>query len=244
MAAEILAEAIRSNKKIKGLTIYKQEHKISQYVDDTTLFTKANETSIRTSLSILREFENISGLRINKEKTKVIKIGGWRGSRAKFCDELNLDWTNEFISLGIEYNVDDFNNIADLNINNKIKEIRKLTYIWNARNLTPYDKITIIKSLLISKITHILLSLPSLNQKTFEELENIFKKVVWNQKNPKFRKEIMENLKDLGGLKMTLKVSWLKRIIIQTQGWAEFPNHFKINNIILYGNLYQKKTNC
>ena len=48
----------------------------------------------------------------------------------------------------------------------------------------------------------------------------------------------MENLKDLGGLKMTLKVSWLKRIIIQTQGWAEFPNHFKINNIILYGNLY------
>ena len=175
MAAEILAEAIRSNKKIEGITLYNQEHKISQYADVTTLITRANESSIRTSMSVLKEFENISGLRINKEKTKVIKIGGWRGSRVKFCEELSLDWTNEFISLGIEYNIDDFNNITDRNINNKIREIQKLVYIWSSRNLTPYGKITIIKGLLISKITHILLlSLPSPSQKTFEELENIF----------------------------------------------------------------------
>ena len=228
--------------------MYNQEHKISQYADDTTLITRANESSIRTSMSVLKEFENISGLQINKEKTKVINIGGWRGSRIKFCEELSLDWTNKFISLGIEYNIDDFNNITDININNKIREIQKLVYIWSSRNLTPYGKITIIKSLLISKITHILLSLPSPNQKTFEELENIFKRFVWNYKNPKFRKEITENLKDLGGLKMSnletfdaaLKISWLKRIISQTLGWAEFPNQLNIHKIILYGNLYPK----
>ena len=81
----------------------------------------------------------------------MIKIGGWRGSRVKFCEELNLYWTNEFFSLGIEYNIDNFTNITDININNKIKEIKKLAYIWSSRNLTPYGKITIIKSLLISK---------------------------------------------------------------------------------------------
>ena len=91
MAAEILAEAIRSNKNIEGLTLYKQEHKISQYADDTTLITKANENSIRASMSTLKEFENISDLRINKEKTKVIKIGGWRDSRIELCKELKLD---------------------------------------------------------------------------------------------------------------------------------------------------------
>ena len=131
-------------------------------------------------------------------------------------------------------------------IYNKIKEIKKLIYVWNARILTPYGKITIVKRLLISKITHILLSLPSPNLRTFEELENLFKKFIWNQKTPKFRKEIMENLKDLGGLKMTnirifdaaLKISWLKRIVSQTGGWAEFPHQFHIQNIIAYGDQY------
>ena len=40
-------------------------------------------------------------------------------------------------------------------------EIQKLIRIWSTRNLTPYGKVTIIKSLLISKIIHMLLSLPS-----------------------------------------------------------------------------------
>ena len=48
IVAEILAEAIRSNKNIEGITIYKKEHKISLYADDTTLITKANESSIST----------------------------------------------------------------------------------------------------------------------------------------------------------------------------------------------------
>ena len=129
MAAKILAEAIRSNKNIEGLTLYKQEHKISQYADDTTLITKANENSIRASMSTLKEFENISGLRINKEKTKVIKIGGWRDSRIELCKELKLDWTSEFILLGISYKVNELDNITEHNIDNKLKEIKKLIYI-------------------------------------------------------------------------------------------------------------------
>ena len=92
------------------------------------------------------------------------------------CDDLLLDWTQEFTALGISYNVDNIEQITELNIENKIIEIQKLTYLWNARNLTPYGKIIITKSLLISKITHVLLSLPSPNQTTIIKLENMFKK--------------------------------------------------------------------
>ena len=53
MAAEILAEAVRNNKKIEAITIYNQEHMISQYVDDTTLITKAKEASIRNCMFTL-----------------------------------------------------------------------------------------------------------------------------------------------------------------------------------------------
>ena len=76
LATEFLAEGIRSNVRIKGLRIHKKEHKLSQYADDTTLFLKHNEQNIRNCMRTLKEFEQISGLKVNTEKTKVIEIGG------------------------------------------------------------------------------------------------------------------------------------------------------------------------
>ena len=248
IAAEVLAEAIRSNKNIEGIKIYKKEHKISLYADDTTLITKANVSSIRNCMLALKEFEKISGLKINKDKTKVAKIGGWGDNRTNLCDDLLLDWTQEFTALGIFYNVNNMEQITELNIENKIIEIQKLIYLWNARNLTPYGKIIIIKSLLISKITHVLLSLPSPNQ-TIIRLENMFKNFLWGKKPPKFRKNILENLNNLGGMKMTnlenfdysLKISWVKRLTTQTEGWAEFPTEMGIQKILKNGDQYLTK---
>ena len=108
---------------------------------------------------------------------------------------------------------------------------------------------SIIKSLLISKITHVLLSLPSPNRNTFCTLENMFKTILSNKKTPKFRQEIVENLTNLVGLKLTnlrnfyysLKISWIKRIITQTEVWAEFPTKMNIQKLIQYGDLYPEK---
>ena len=47
--------------------------------------------------------------------------------------------------------------------------------MWNARFLTPYGKITIVKSLQISRITHVLFSLPSPTNEMIDELDNLFK---------------------------------------------------------------------
>ena len=93
-------------------------------------------------------------------------------------------------------------NLIELLIS-KIGEIQKLMCIWNARNLTPYGKSVIVKSVLISKITHVLLSLPSPSSSTFDTLEELFKNFIWGQKNPKFRREILETLPGHGGMKMT-----------------------------------------
>ena len=65
-------------------------------------------------------------MRINKEKTKVIKIGGWRDSGIELCKDLKLDSTSEFISLGISYKVNELDNITEYNIDDKLKEIKKL----------------------------------------------------------------------------------------------------------------------
>ena len=64
-----------------------------------------SETSIRKRRLILNEFSTISGLRINREKTKMIKIGAWRDSRIELRHDLNLIGSKEIMSLGIQYYV-------------------------------------------------------------------------------------------------------------------------------------------
>ena len=122
---------------------------------------------IYVCLSIPEEFHLISGLKVNVDKTKVVKFRKKRDSSENTCPDLELIWTEKFTSLGINYDVSDLENITDLDIEPKLIEIQKLIRIWQLRNLTLIGKITIIKSLLISKLIHILLSLPSPKENLF-----------------------------------------------------------------------------
>ena len=116
------------------------------------------------------------------------------------------------------------------------------------QKLNTIRKIIIIKSLLISKITHVLLSLPSPMNETIEKLESMFKGSIWGNKNAKFRRGILETLQILGGLKLTnlktfdasLKLSWFKRLLHESEGWAEFPIQLRILNILRYDDNFPK----
>ena len=199
-------------------------------------------------MGTLKDFESVSGLKVNTEKTKVIKIGAARDNRINLCTDLNLIWTDKFTSLGITYNINEMEHITEQNLEIKEKEIEKLIHVWSGRNITPLGKITIIKSLLISKITHILLSLPSPKTGTFKKFEQVFESFIWKGKPPKIRGEILEATHQMGGLKMTnlklfdqsLKASWLKRLKDESDGWEELPRKYRIENILIFGDSYTK----
>lgn len=75
LCAEILSILIKQNNKIKGITIGSKELKISQYADDTSFILDGSPTSLFASLDTLDFYSNISGLKINSSKTKIIWIG-------------------------------------------------------------------------------------------------------------------------------------------------------------------------
>ena len=80
LCAEILSHVIREIDNIKGIRVYDTESKASQYADDTTLMVEEDYESVCNIIRSLKWFKNISGLEINDEKTKVVKIGASRGS--------------------------------------------------------------------------------------------------------------------------------------------------------------------
>ena len=53
----------------------------------------------------------------------------------------------------------------------KMETIKKLLNSWMYRHLTPYGKIVVIKSLALSKLSHIALVVPSLAKKELKSLE-------------------------------------------------------------------------
>ena len=223
---------------------------ISQYADDTSLYIQPEIESLKECMKCLSDFEYVSGLKINIEKTKVIKIGGWRDSRIILCPKLNLIWTNKFDSLGIKYDTSEMDHITEITLESRMKEIRSLINIWTPRNLTQFGKITIIKSLLISKVTHILLSLPNPKTQTLYEIDCLFKnKQTWKNKRPKYRPEILEHNQLDGGLGYpnladfndALNISWIKRIYIGEEGWRVFPKVYGIDKVLIYGAKYVDK---
>ena len=80
----------------------------------------------------------------------------------------------------------------------------------------------IIKSLLMSKITHILLSLPTPSENTFAQLDNLFFTFIWGNKPPKFRREIVE-----ANIIEKNKYTLLERVDKLEQRWGMLLEHYE-----------------
>ena len=151
--------------------------------------------------------------------------------------------THTFEVLGIHYDTFKLNDITSLNIDLKIAEIKNLIRIWSTRRLTPYGKVTIVKSLLLSKTTHILLSLPSPDKLLFKEIDNLFLTFIWCGKPAKFSRDILKAEIYDGGLKFhsialfdkALKLGWLKRYLTSNSKWNIFLELEDFHEIFNYG---------
>ena len=65
---EVLAEAIREEKEIKGIQIWK-EVKLSLLADDMIVYTENPKDSIRKLLELISEFSKVIGYKINTQKS-------------------------------------------------------------------------------------------------------------------------------------------------------------------------------
>jgi len=79
---EALSIAVNNDQRIKGIKLYDNEVKLSQYADDTTCFLY-DETSAKHLLEVIDSFGKASGLKLNKNKTEALWLGTKRFSKDK-----------------------------------------------------------------------------------------------------------------------------------------------------------------
>ena len=221
ICSEILAHMIRQNHDVKGYNMLGCEVKISQFADDTSLFLDGTKKSFVSCVNIIDKFSQYSGLHMNADKTKVIWFGAPRPPEVKYLKNRNFEWNPEYFTLlGVRFSIH-IDNITDDNIQLHMDAMRYEIGQWSKRDLTPFGKITVLKSLVLSKIVHILMSLPNPSRKYLKELEKMFFSFLWNGKpDPITRHNSYQKLES-GGISMiniekfisALKVAWVRRIV-------------------------------
>ena len=170
--------------------------------------------------------------------------------------DMNFTWdpggpeNSKFKYLGIYFSTN-VQNIVDLNFNNKLQEIEKTFRIWNKRNLTPFGKITVIKTLALSKLTYLFTNLPDPDKDFLKHLEKMLFKFLWNSNHNRIGKKHVCMNKEHGGLDMVdvydfvakMKLGWMKRLICNENfnliTTSMYPSLLHVN---LKGNEYL--TNC
>ena len=228
LAIEVLLIAIRANSRIAPYRFhsnFRQENitsTLEAYADDVNLTLPRSESSLRAAVSMLEGFQAVSGLKINKDKTQVLKIGRNPENDPNLCPDLGLKYVKKLKVLGIYLSA----NPADMegNFDDKIEEIESLLRRWSFRNMTVFGRIFLVKSLALSKLTHVVQVIPNPRSGKIKHLQKLVNQFVWTGSHCKkvvVRSELSEQPMEQGGLGVpnvekfwkSLKVVWINRLM-------------------------------
>ena len=230
IGAEILANRIRQNSRIRGTPLRGVCLKVIQYADDTTFFLDGTEESFRQVFGELGWFAKFSGLMPNVSKSKVMWIGSQAMSSSKICTDIDLIWVDSIKLLGIVFEP---RCLCTTNSNILLKKdsILRTIRTWQNRCLTLCGKILIVKSVMLPQLTHTLSSLPNPSDEILREISNILFTFIWGSKrNPLKRMRLCQTYAD-NGLSMidihsfikSLKMKWIKRLFEgKNSTWSQF----------------------
>ena len=219
LCSEILCLAINQTIDIRGIVIDNKEVKISQYADDTVLFTDGSKSSIDNIISVLHAYQNISGLFINYDKSVLFPVGAFVDNRPAHYNDCIFSISLgpvKYLGISFTHHKEDF---FRLNFVPKLSRLKSILRLWSTRDLTPLGKITIIKTFALSQFVYLFTVLPTPSNAFINELNKILFDFIWNGKPAKVKRTVLINNICDGGLKMfdvdsfikSLKCSWVRR---------------------------------
>ena len=180
------------------------------------------DLSIRL-LKSSQDFQKISGLNINFDKTQLVWIGSEKFSTRSIKTKWNFSWgSNQINLLGILFNTD-LDKMIENNYIPKVTQMEKILKQWNKRSLSP-----VIKTLVIPIFNLLFTSLPNPDVKIYETINKTLYDFLWN-KNPKIKKTVVIKKYIEGGLNMitlnafvsALKSTWIRRLLLNESKWQE-----------------------
>ena len=193
LCVEIMGNKIRNNSMIKGLKVFKFEHKIKQFADDCTCYVASRYSLIET----IKGFLLCSGLKLNTEKSLLFFLGPWKNRTIGDLDMKIERFTTSILDVGVGLNEIEKHNII---FESKLPTIINLLQMYSHRDLSVCGKIVITKTFGISKILH-QLSVIDVTKSFLDRLQSELNKYICGYKPAEVKQHVLigENIQGGGG---------------------------------------------
>ena len=210
-----------------------QPDNTSAFADDMDTFMEAKCEALGELNSILKDFGELSGLKINASKTKVITFGAEPSQEFVDCvNELGFSRATEFRLLGIDF--DSKLESMHANWERVVKKIRKIKNFWSLFHLSIPGRICVAKTFMFSQLCYIGTILDP-SSEIIKEIEDIISQFLTYKNN--FAKSRVFLPVEKGGMGMfsvrsfldALRVGLFKKSLQNNDTWALEMRSYKIN---------------
>ena len=101
---EILYKSVQNDKNIQGIIKYNREIKYTAFADDATFLMNGSKLTFTNLITKIENFSKVSGLKLNSNKSVILRSGSLKYSGETFDIDKNFIWTDENAStLGITF---------------------------------------------------------------------------------------------------------------------------------------------
>ena len=151
LAVELLALKIHQSLNCRGIRLpTDKEARISQSADDTTIITNSTD-SLRSHLQTIEVFGTISGLKLNRKKTKAMWLSTMKHNTCKILEFKSTREPVKLLGIFLSYNQD--KNIEE-NFLSRIRKNKIRLNLWLSRDLALYGKSLLAKTLGVSQLVY------------------------------------------------------------------------------------------
>ena len=217
LSGEIMSHLIQENSNIKGISIYNIKNILSQFADDTAIYTKYDKLSVENICKTLTRVEENIGLKISYEKTNMYRIGSLYKSEARLYTSQNLCWTSNNIDmLGVTLACN--GQYLPSNYESIYSKVQAVCDNWYNKTSTLSGKILVINSLMGSLFVYKMTTLVNMTENQIKKVEVMIHDFLWNGRKrgrismntlTKDRKQGGLRLVDLRAKQKSIKIKWI-----------------------------------
>ena len=229
---EILSLTLQKDHDVTGIKINGKEFKSTLFADDATFAMDGSLKSFKKLICILDDFRSISGLKLNVNKTIILRVGSLRFTNIHHLENMRFEWTSESAkTLGIIFS-NDKTKLFKNNLLPKLNDFVNCLKRWDHRKLSLMGIVTVVKTFALPKLIYPLTVLDNTTEEIIKKIKTEIFNFIWESKPDKIKRSVLMQDYKNGGLRLlnvdyfieALKAGWVKRIFDETNKglWKEF----------------------
>uniref|UniRef100_A0A3Q1BKU0 Reverse transcriptase domain-containing protein n=1 Tax=Amphiprion ocellaris TaxID=80972 RepID=A0A3Q1BKU0_AMPOC len=222
LAIEPLAEVIRTDPQVAGITIGPQKHTISLYADDVLLFLSNPEVSMVRIIEIIKSFGQFLGYDINYSKSEAMPLTLHTPSTSSSA--VPFRWSpSGFVYLGIHITLS-LSGLYKANFIPLIRKIKEDLAHWTSLPLSPIGRVNLFKMNILPRLLYVFQMVPVLlTRRSLSILNSSLSSFLWRNKRARLKLQKLQLRVGDGGLSLP-NIKYYQLACLGRYLWEWFRN--------------------